>query len=108
MSTPNRDRALARISGSRNAVQEASGDDDQAAIFLPPVGSAAVGAGQSSPAEAIAATVGAAVDRSVAQLVPYGSRADTFKAECAIRHRSPNGSVTEATLRFEFRGGSGR
>jgi hypothetical protein len=62
----------------------------------------AVGDGSSDgTAETIAAAVGATIDSSLQRVTGYGGNLET---ECTVEHRSADGAVTVAKLKFRYEG----
>jgi hypothetical protein len=53
-----------------------------------------------SVASSVAAAVGGAVDSALGRIVGYAS---SFQGEAEIEHRAPDGSVTVARLKFDYR-----
>jgi hypothetical protein len=55
-----------------------------------------------TPAEGIAASMGAVVESAVRAAVPYGDRGADFSAEADIEHRAADGSTTRAKISFKY------
>jgi hypothetical protein len=55
-----------------------------------------------TPAETIAASVGAVVDAVVGAAIPWGDRGADFSAEADIEHRAADGSTTRAKISFKY------